>query len=119
LSFKIRKIVIATGAVTTLAGSGAMGSADNPTGTLATFSQLQGITTDGTNLYVADSFNFKIRKIVIAAGAVTTLAGSGIGGAADNVVGNLATFNFPYGITTDGASLYIADYGNNLIRKIQ
>jgi len=59
---KIRKIVISTGAVTIVAGTGSSGSA-NGTGTSASFSYPSGITTDGTNLYVADQVNHLIRKI--------------------------------------------------------
>jgi len=58
----IRKIVISTGVVTTLAGTGSSGSA-NGTGTSASFNLPQGITTDGTNLYVTDYYNHLIRKI--------------------------------------------------------
>jgi len=58
----IRKIVISTGAVTTVAGTGSSGSA-NGTGTSASFYRPKGITTDGTNLYVADRGNHLIRKI--------------------------------------------------------
>ena len=58
---KIRKIVIATGVVTTFAGSSS-GSTD-ATGTSASFAHPIGITTDGTNLYVADMYYHKIRKI--------------------------------------------------------
>jgi NHL repeat len=111
---RIRKIVIATGAVTTLAGNGS-GNADG-TGTAATFNSPYGITTDGTNLYVTDQGNHRIRKIVIATGAVTTLAGNGSGNA--DGTGTAATFNFPHGITTDGTNLYIADESNYRIRKI-
>jgi sugar lactone lactonase YvrE len=114
----IRKIVIATGEVTTLAGSGLAGSTDG-TGTAAKFNNPSGITTDGTNLYVADTNNNTIRKIVIATGAVTTLAGSaGLEGSADGI-GAAATFNNPGGVTTDGISLYVTDSNNELIRKIQ
>jgi DNA-binding beta-propeller fold protein YncE len=115
---KIRKIVIASGEVTTLAGTGAPGAGNDPSGTSATFNAPYGITTDGTNLYVSDYGNNKIRKIVIASGAVTTLAGSGLPGADDNTDGALATFHFPYGITTDGTNLYVADNGSNKIRRI-
>jgi sugar lactone lactonase YvrE len=115
---KIRKIAIATGAVTTLAGSGSVGSADNTIGTLASFSSPNGITTDGTNLYVADTGNNKIRKIVIASGAVTTFAGSGTAGFSNNTTGTLALFNNPMGITTDGTSLYVTDTSNFRIRMI-
>jgi len=60
----IRKIVISTGVVTTVAGTGSSGSA-NGTGTSASFSFPYVITTDGTNLYVSDSSNHLIRKIVL------------------------------------------------------
>lgn len=115
-NYIIRKIVIATGAVTTLAGTaGAWGTADG-TGAEARFSLFYGITTDGTNLYVADSNNYTIRKIVIATGAVTTLAGmTGVRGSADGI-GTAAIFYFPQGITTDGTNLYVADAGG--IRKV-
>jgi len=113
----IRKIVIATGAVTTLAGSGNSGSADG-TGAAATFDSPTGITTDGTNLYVADKYNHKIRKIVIATRVVTTLAGSANASGSLDGTGIAARFNYPQGITTDGTNLYVADSNNNKIRKI-
>ncbi len=112
----IRKIVIATGVVTTLAGTNTSGSADG-TGTAASFNTPFGITTDGTNLYVADQANCLIRKIVIATGVVTTLAGTTAGGSADGT-GTAASFDGPSGVATDGTNLYVADTGNNLIRKI-
>jgi sugar lactone lactonase YvrE len=114
----IRKVVIATGVVTTLAGTaGSSGSADG-TGTSARFFDPFGITTDGTNLYVADSGNHTIRKVVIATGVVTTLAGTaGSSGSTDNT-GTSARFFDPFGITTDGTNLYVADSGNHTIRKV-
>jgi len=51
-------------AVTTVAGTGSSGSA-NGTGTSASFNRPTGITTDGTNLYVTDTYNYLIRKIVL------------------------------------------------------
>ncbi len=111
----IRKIVIATGVVTTLAGNGGQGSTDG-NGTAAAFNYPYAITTDGTNLYVADSSNHRIRKIVIATGVVTTLAGNGSGNA--DGTGTAATFNNPYGITTDSTNLYVSDGFNHRIRKI-
>jgi hypothetical protein len=113
----IRKIVISTGAVTTLAGTGSSGSA-NGTGTSASFNAPRVITTDGTNLYVGDSGNDLIRQIVISTGVVTTVAGTGSSGSA-NGTGTSASFDNPWGITTDGTNLYVGDYGNHLIRKIE
>jgi len=67
---------------------------------------------------VVDTSNHLIRKIVISTGAVTTLAGTGSIRFA-NGTGTSASFYNPIGITTDGTNLYVADYGNHLIRKIE
>ena len=77
------------------------------------------ITIDGTNLYVADKINHRIRKIVISTGVVTTLAGDGSQGLGDHTTGTSATFTYPHGITTDGTNLYVADQSNHRIRKIE
>ena len=100
--------------VTTFAGSSS-GSTD-ATGTSASFNSPDGITTDGTNLYVADFDNHRIRKIVISTGAVTTIAGSSQG--STDATGTSARFYNPTEITTDGTSLYVADTDNHRIRKI-
>ena len=113
----IRQIVISTGVVTTVAGTGSSGSA-NGTGTSAGFNSTIGITTDGTNLYVAEKGNHLIRKIVISTGVVTTVTGTGSSGSA-NGTGTSASFSLPMGITTDGTNLYVADQVNHLIRKIE
>ncbi len=115
---KIRKIVIDNASVTTLAGTGSSGSTDNTTGTSASFNEPLGITTDGTNLYVADTKNHLIRQIVISTRAVTTLAGTGSYGTTDNTTGTSASFYGPSGITTDGFNLYVADRSSSLIRRI-
>jgi hypothetical protein len=103
-----------TAKVTTLAGSSS-GSTD-ATGTSASFNHPMGITTDGTNLYVADYSNHRIRKIVIDNGTVTTLAGSSSG--TTDATGTSAQFSSPYGITTDGTNLYVSDQTHSRIRKI-
>lgn len=112
----IRKIDTA-GNVTTLAGSPTAGST-NGQGTSASFNFPAGIARDASgNLYVADTGNNLIREID-ASGNVTTFAGSGVQGAS-NGRGTAASFNSPRGIVFDGAgNLYVADSGNNLIRKI-
>ena len=115
---RIRKIVISTGAVTTLAGSGAADFLDD-TGTAAKFNKPGGITIDSSgNLYVADAFNHRVRKIVISTGVVTTLAGDGTTGST-NGTGTSARFNIPISLTIDtSGNLYLADSGNHIIRKI-
>jgi sugar lactone lactonase YvrE len=125
LNSKIRKIVIATGVVSSMTGvantAGVQGSTDGAAST-ATFNWPIGITSDGTNLYVTDTDNQKIRKIVITTGDVSSLTGvantAGVAGTTDGG-GAAATFNKPQDITSDGTNLYVADTGNNTIRKIQ
>ncbi len=114
----IRKIT-AAGVVTTLAGSGVAGSADG-TGTSAQFRGPTGVAVDSTgNVYVSDQTNNLIRKIT-AAGVVTTLAGSGVGGFADGI-GNGAQFNGPTGVAVNsaGTTIYVTDFRNNRIRIVQ
>lgn len=114
----IRKIVISSGEVITLAGMAGVSGSSNGIGTMARFHTPYGITTDGINLFVTDWFNCIIRKIVIATGEVTTLAGlAGNTGSIDGS-GNASRFNYPKGITTDGANLYVVDTNNHTIRKI-
>jgi sugar lactone lactonase YvrE len=115
----IRKIVIATGVATTFAGTAGVNGFSDGTGSNAGFYVPYGITSDGTNLYVADTYNGTIRQIVISSGVVTTLAGTaGVGGSSDGTGPN-ASFNAPYGVTADGAgNLYVTDTGNSTIRKI-
>jgi len=112
----IRKITPG-GVVSTLAGSGAVGAANN-TGTAASFNHPWGVATDASgNVYVADTYNSLIRKIT-PGGAVTTFAGSGVTGHADGN-GVAATFNYPAALATDAlGNIYVADLSNNLIRKI-
>lgn len=114
----VRKISIATGAVTTIAGTAGVGGSADGTGGAASFSYARGITTDGTNLYVADTDNYIIRKIVIASGVVTTFAGTAnVWGSIDDI-GAAARLDHPVGITSDGTNLYLTEYDTNVIRKI-
>ena len=118
----VRRIDIATKAVSTLAGtSGASGSSDGVQGA-ARFHLPGRITTDGVNLYLTDFYNRTIRKIEIKSGTVTTIAGTpGPLGADDGTadgIGTAARFYQPNGITTDGTNLYVTDSYHNTIRKI-
>ncbi|NVJ48694.1 MAG: T9SS type A sorting domain-containing protein, partial [Cytophagia bacterium] len=113
---KIRKIT-PNGDVTTLAGSGEIGSTDG-NGTSVSFSAPTGIAVDASgNLYVTDTNNDLIRKIT-PNGDVTTIAGSGERGS-DDGNGRSASFNIPWGIALDASgNLYVADSQGRKIRKI-
>jgi sugar lactone lactonase YvrE len=116
LNNKIRKISPA-GVVSTLAGSGSSGWADG-SGAEASFNRPSGIAVDASGyVYVADSYNFRIRKIS-PEGVVSTLAGSGSYGTADGS-GTAASFDYPNGVAVDASGyVYVADAGNNKIRKV-
>lgn len=117
---KIRKILVSSTEVTTLAGqSGVVGDAAfiNGTGVEARFNQPQGITNDGTYLYVTDTVNHSIRRILMTTGVTETIAGTGVAGFVDGA-GTVAQFSSPIGITTDGTYLYVADSINHNIRRI-
>lgn len=121
---RIRRIVLVTGAVSTLAGDdddGRLMYADG-LGTAARFRTPRGValTPDGLTALVADTGNHRIRRLVLATTAVTTLAGNGTVGSADGS-GALAQFNRPYGVvvTPDGFTVLVADQLNHRIRRIE
>jgi sugar lactone lactonase YvrE len=117
-SHTILKVTIATGSVTTFAGTtGTPGSIDG-TGIGAQFNGPRGIATDGSTLYVTDWGNHTIRAIGISSGAVSTLAGTAGSSGSLNGVGPAAQFNQPYGIACDGSNLYVAEQANHTIRTI-
>ena len=114
----IRKIEISTGLVSTLAGSvGSIGAVDGY-GSAARFGVPYAVCTYGGSVFVGDFLNNTIRRISLASGEVTTIAGlAGVGGSIDGR-GSGARFNGPCGIATDGLNLYIADYNNATIRRM-
>jgi sugar lactone lactonase YvrE len=122
----IRKLA-PNGMVTTLTGPGGsrFAGSNDGAGPNARFDGPTNITIGGDgNLYVADSGNNTIRKIT-PAGVVSTIAGAGSlpgnnssVGSADGI-GEGARFNRPYGVAVDsGKNVYVADTGNNTIRRI-
>ncbi len=115
----IRKVT-SGGVVTTLAGRAGVGGSSDGTGTNALFYQPQGIALDGaTNVYVADTGNYTIRKIT-PAGVVTTLAGSAGNSGSTNATGSNARFYEPEGIAVNaaGSLIFVADTWNHLIRQV-
>ena len=117
----IRKIDLATSTVTTLAGAGKLtpGHADG-VGAQATFLEPRSlaISADGQVLYIADTRNDLIRKMVLATNSVSTLAGhAGFPGTL-NGPGPDAYFYHPISISIDGNKLYVADGANADIRMI-
>ncbi len=119
----IRK-VDTSGKITTVAGNGSSSIAGAGDGELATAAQLNwpvAVAFDGAgNLYIADQADCRIRKVSKATGVITTIAGTGnYGGSGDGSPATAAMLSNPMGVVVDvDGNVYIADWGNNRIRKI-
>jgi len=123
LNLRIREINTA-GNINTIAGGNQLGdqgfAGDGASAYLAEFNTSSGVWTDPAgNVYVADGGNSRIRKISTT-GVITTWAGGSISGfAGDGGPATAAELDNPYGGITDRfGNTYIADYGNNHVRKI-
>jgi len=121
-SHRIRQVSL-SGDMTTLSGQQATGGLANGTGTAAKFNYPRGLAIDSSGtIYVADSLNHAIRKIS-PSGVVSTFAGGGtstlgVAGSSEGV-GTSARFRNPTAVTVDSTgNVYVADTGNNRIRKI-
>ena len=112
--------LVSGGVIVTIAGTGTPGlSGDNGPAIGAQLYAPSGIAVDNAgNLYIADTYNGTIREV--ANGVISTVAGNGtLGFAGDNGSAVHAQLNNPYGIVVDSAgNLYIADTGNQRIRKV-
>jgi sugar lactone lactonase YvrE len=117
-SNRIRKV--SKGVITTVAGNGTYGySGDNGAATSAQLFNPQGVAVDAAgNLYIADTYNNRIRKV--SGGVITTVAGNGTSGSlGENIPATTAQLNWPYGVAVDAAgNLYIANTYNNRICKV-
>ena len=115
----VRKITPA-GVITTIAGNGSAGyTGDGGVATSASLNGPQGLVLDSAgNLYIADTGNNVVRK-VSSAGIITTVAGDGVAGFKDDRVATNSMLNGPKGLAFDSSgNLYIADYYNNVVRKL-
>ena len=113
---RIRKVILSTQVVTTVAGDGTRDFLDG-TGTAAKFDRPYGVAVQGDVLFVADSDNNRIRKIILSTQVVTTVAGDGTADFLDGT-GTAAQFNNPSGVAVQGDILFVTDRNNNRIRKI-
>lgn len=134
----IRKVTVATGIITTVAGTGVWGyTGDNGPATSAELLNPTGVGLDTAgNLYIADTLNNVIRVVneqsttitiagvSIPAGDIATIVGTGTATSSSSPLGDggqatAATLSSPYGVAVDASgNIYIADYGNSRIRKV-
>ena len=119
---RIRKITMATGIITTVAGTGTLGY--NGDGILATSAQLNWpneVSFDAANnMYIADWFNHRVRKVDKTTGIISTVAGTGTAGYnGDGILATAAQINAPCGIIFDGAgNTYFVELYGHRVRKI-
>jgi sugar lactone lactonase YvrE len=118
----IRKVAVSTGLISTVAGNGTAG--DSGDGGLAPSAELRvpvGLAFDSAgNFYIAESGGNIIRKVTVATGVITTVAGNGTAGySGDDGPATSAELNGPVGIASDAAgNLYIADASNATVREV-
>ncbi len=119
---KIRKITIATGIITTIAGTG-VGSftGDGGLATAATIYSPWGIAIDASgNIYIGDRTNYRVRKITASTGIISTICGTGVNtSTGDGGLATAATINDPGSLFFDTVgNLYITEIVGHRIRKI-
>lgn len=118
---RIRKVTAATGNISTVAGNGTVGSnGDSGPATSANLFNPYGVAVDSAgNIYIADRYNQRIRKVTAATGNISTAAGTGTAGYNGDGIATSATLNYPYGVAADTAgNIYIADTANQRIRAV-
>ncbi len=129
-NYRIRKVTVSTGIITTIAGTGTSSySGDNGPGTSASLYEPHGIALDVTgfflhsiyyclltllppgNVYIADSKSNRIRKVTVSTGIITTVAGTGTESySGDNGPATAATFYYPMGVALDSAGSFLSYY---------
>jgi len=119
---RIRQVAAATDIIETVAGNGTYAdTGDGGAATSAGLFQPSGVAADSAgNLYFSEYYGNRVRKVAAATGIITTVAGNGKPSfSGDGGLATSASLSLPFDVTVDGAgNLYIADFGNNRIRKV-
>ncbi len=119
---KIRRVAVSTNIISTYAGNGLPTySGDGSAAVNASIRYPYGLAFDASgNLYFSDQYNHRVRRVNVATGIITTVAGNGSANYdGDGGPASSASLNFPSGIAFNAAGeLFIADQSNNRIRKI-
>ena len=120
---KVYSVDLASGAIAVLAGTGRSGSGgDGGAAKRASLNGPRGLAFHpALGVLIADSFNHRIRRVDLATGTITAIAGSGtrgfLGDSAAAIAGQLS---FPHGVAIGpDRVVYIADWGNSRIRRVR
>lgn len=121
-NYRVRKVAVASGIITTVAGSGSYEhSGDGGPAINAGLRSVSDIALDDElNLYILDQVSGRVRKVNAKSGIISTVAGNGTNGfSGDGGPAINASFSYPTGITLDNTgNLYIADRQNQRVRKV-
>jgi uncharacterized protein (TIGR03437 family) len=115
------RVLMTNGTITTVAGNGKAGySGDMIPAIAAELNQPFDVAFDTYgNLYIADSNNFRIRKVTTSGTILTIGGGTGEGYSGDGFIGTNAKLNSASGVVVDSSNnVFIADSGNNVIREL-
>jgi hypothetical protein len=119
---RVRKVTVATGIISTVAGNGVYAySGDGGQATAASINRPFALAIDAANnLYIADRYNNAVRKVSAATGIISTIAGTGTAGhTGDGGPATAAQLNMPLTITVDQAgNVYVSHQNNPVIRRI-
>jgi sugar lactone lactonase YvrE len=116
----VRKVDLATGVITTVAGDGTAGyGGDNGPATSARLNSPIDVAVSGGTLAIADKENHRVRRVDLSTGTITTVAGSGTPGfEGDGGPATAARLWYPEGVAWDGSTLYVADTGGSRVGKV-
>lgn len=118
----IRRVDAETNRITTAAGCGIRGfDGDGGPAALARLNGPEGVFADSFgSIFIADTYNQRIRKVDAKTGTISTIAGTGKAGYnGDNIAACTAELNLPAGVVVDSrGNVYFNDYKNDRIRRI-
>lgn len=118
---RIRRVVLSTGIITTIAGADDFrASGDGGPAAAAQLDPMNLALDQAGNIYIADFSNCRIRKITVSTGVINTIAGNGIEGyGGDNATATLSELDGPDAVAVDAVgNVYIADEYNSVVRKV-
>ena len=119
---RVRRVAVATGVITTLAGTGVAGFGGDggPATSARLYSPLMLSLDSHGNVLIVDNSNHRIRRVAVETGVITTLAGTGANGfCGEGGPASSAELHFPCGLAVDvNGNVLIADRGNHRIRRV-
>ena len=118
---RVRRVDASSAIITTVAGNGSCGfSGDGGPATSAQLSRLWSVALDGSgNLFIADTNNYRVRRVDAGTHVITTVAGGGLSGLGDGGPAVNANLNTVFGVVVDHlGNLFIPDAGDERVRRV-